>query len=161
MINVTDVALELVFAPNSAPTVNYSIDADNPPTEDEPIPLVDIDGADIIGATIGDINLSEDANDFDDYFGFVDHSGGRSHILNFTDRPVGAAATDYIFVFGGDALPDVVESNNPVASVAGAGRLHYKCWAIIVAVRSWRRNFDGKCAKCKHHRKRCNPWQRL
>ena len=116
VINVTDVALELVFAPNSAPTVNYSIDADNPPTEDEPIPLVDIDGADIIGATIGDINLSEDANDFDDYFGFVDHSGGRSHILNFTDRPVGAAATDYIFVFGGDALPDVVESNNPVAA---------------------------------------------
>ena len=116
VINVTDVALELVFAPNSTPTVNYSIDADNPPTEDEPLPLVDIDGAGIIGATIGDINLSDDANDFDDYFGFVDHSGGRSHILNFTDRPVGAAATDYIFVFGGDALPDVVASNDPVAA---------------------------------------------
>ena len=116
VINVTDVALELVFAPNSTPTVSYSIDADNPPTDDEPLPLVDIDGAGIIGATIGDINLADDANDFDDYFGFVDHSGGRSHILNFTDRPVGAAATDYIFVFGGDALPDVVASNDPVAA---------------------------------------------
>ena len=116
VINVTDVALELVFAPNSTPIVSYSIDADNPPTDDEPLPLVDIDGAGIIGATIGDINLADDANDFDDYFGFVDHSGGRSHILNFTDRPVGAAATDYIFVFGGDALPDVVASNDPVAA---------------------------------------------